>query len=338
MTIHIAINGFGRIRRSVIRALCEIKRQKKINVVAINKKKNINLIPYLLEYDTTQGKFPYKINKNGDILKINKDRIKILQYKKINQLSWKELKINIVLDCTGTYKKTKNRRKHLLSGIKKFLFSYPGNKNIDKIIVFGINHKNLKQTDNVISNASCTSNCAIPIIKILDDKFGVKHGFITIIHPSMNDQNIIDNYNNDLNLIRSSIHSIIPINTNLTKNITKILPTFKNKFTANAIRIPTTNVIASILNIFLKDKVNIYNVNSSLENASKKKLKRIMKYTELPLISNNFNHDSHSAIIDGRQNKTNNKNLVKILAWCDNEWGFANRMIDTTLVIASKFL
>lgn len=336
MTIRVAINGFGRIGRSVLRALYESSRRAEIVVVAINELAEPEGIAHLLKYDSSHGRFAWDVRLNGSLLQVGDDNIRLFHQSEINELPWKELGIDIVVDCSGVYGSREDGLMHLAAGAKKVLFSHPGTDDLDATVVYGVNHDDLKMEDNIVSNASCTTNCIIPIIKLLDDAFGIESGTVTTIHASMNDQPVIDAYHKDLRRTRAASQSIIPVDTKLAAGITRIFPKFKDHFEAISVRVPTTNVTAIDLSVTVRDDVCIEKVNALLRSAAQGHFRGIIDYTELPLVSMDFNHDPHSAIVDGTQTRVSSKHLIKTLVWCDNEWGFANRMLDTTLAMAAK--
>ena len=339
--VKVAINGFGRIGRNILRAIYETGRRTNIMVVAINELAELKVMAYLLKYDSSHGHFNFKIREKRDILQINNDNIKVLHQNCLKNLPWRELNVDVVLDCTGIYGTYEDGKAHIIAGAKKVLFSHSGSNDLDATVIFGVNEKNLKKTDCIVSNASCTSNCAIPVIKLIDDAFNIKSGMITIIHSAMNDQRVIDGYNNNCNdkrRTRAASQSIVPVDTGLLSGITRIFPKFNNCFDVIALRVPTINVTAIDLNIVVRQTVKTtHEINSLLQNAAYGKLNGIIDYIELPLVSIDFNHNPHSAIVDGTQTKVCCLNLIKILLWCDNEWGFANRMLDTTLAMVANF-
>jgi D-erythrose 4-phosphate dehydrogenase len=331
MTIRIAINGFGRIGRSVVRALYENNRTDTFSLVAINELAEPEGIAHLLKYDTAHGRFVCNVSQHNNTLTINNDNIALTHVDNISELPWQEHNIDIVLDCTGKYGTQADGQQHINQGAKQVLFSHPGTNDVDTTIIFGVNHKTLTSSDRVVSNGSCTTNCIVPVIKVIDDAFGVNSGTITTIHSSMHDQQVIDAYHKDLRLARAASQSIIPVDTKLAAGIERILPKFKGRFEAIAVRVPTVNVTAMDLSITVNEDVTIEDINLAIKSASKnnKDLLNVLAYTEEPLVSVDFNHDSHSCIVDGNQTRVSHKRLVKMLIWCDNEWGFANRMLDT---------
>lgn len=241
--------------------------------------------------------------------------------------------MDLVLDCTGVFGSQADGQEHIKAGAKKVLFSHPGASDLDNTIIYGVNHDTLTANHNVVSNGSCTTNCIVPIIKALDEAFGIDSGTITTIHSSMNDQQVIDAYHSDLRRTRAASQSIIPVDTKLHKGIERIFPKFSNKFEAISVRVPTVNVTAMDLSVTINTNVKVNDVNQTIVKASQCTLQGIVDYTEAPLVSIDFNHDPHSAIVDGTQTRVSNGHLVKMLVWCDNEWGFANRMLDTALAM-----
>ena len=333
MTIRIAINGFGRIGRSVLRALYESGRRAEIKVVAINELAEAEGMAHLLKYDSTHGRFDWDVRQERDVLYVGDDAIRLLHQKEINQLPWGDLGVDIVLDCSGIYGKRADGEMHLASGAKKVLFSHPGSSDLDATVIYGVNHQQLQPEHRIVSSGSCTTNCIIPVIKLLDDAFNIESGTVTTIHASMNDQQVIDAYHPDLRRTRAASQSIIPVDTKLAAGITRIFPKFCDRFEAISVRVPTINVTAIDLSVTVTQPVNVLDVNNVLQRAAKGSFRSIVDYTELPLVSIDFNHDPHSAIVDGTQTRVSGKHLIKTLVWCDNEWGFANRMLDTTLAM-----
>ncbi|KPD03542.1 erythrose-4-phosphate dehydrogenase [Moellerella wisconsensis] len=338
MAIRVAINGFGRIGRSVLRALYESGRRAEISVIAINELAEPEGIAHLLKYDSSHGRFAWDVRLNNDLLLVGDDQIRLFHRPEIAQLPWKELGIDIVLDCSGVYGSREDGLAHLASGAKKVLFSHPGSDDLDATVVYGVNHQTLTSNDKLVSNASCTTNCIIPVIKLLDDAFGIESGTVTTIHASMNDQPVIDAYHKDLRRTRAASQSIIPVDTRLAAGISRIFPQFKDHFEAISVRVPTINVTAIDLSVTVRDDVSVEEVNRLLRGAAADRFRGIIDYTELPLVSMDFNHDPHSAIVDGTQTRVSGKHLIKTLVWCDNEWGFANRMLDTTLAMVATDL
>jgi D-erythrose 4-phosphate dehydrogenase len=330
MTIRIAISGFGRIGRSVVRALYESGKRDIFTLVAINELAPAPGIAHLLKYDTTHGKFPFDVSQLDNKLVIDGDEVNLTHIEHLCHLPWKEQRIDVVLDCTGKFGSMAEGVSHLDQGAGKVLFSHPGGKDLDATIIYGINHQTLTANDKVVSNGSCTTNCIVPIIKVIDEAFGVESGSITTIHSSMHDQQVIDAYHKDLRRSRAASQSIIPVDTKLAAGIERILPQFKGRFEAIAVRVPTLNVTAMDLSLTVNHDASIIDINRAIQTAiTNNDLLGILDYTEEPLVSVDFNHDPHSCIVDGSQTRVSHKRLIKMLIWCDNEWGFAHRMLDT---------
>lgn len=336
--IRVAINGFGRIGRSVLRALFESQRQAQIQVVAINELASPEAMAHLLKYDSTHGTFAEHVSLQGECLSVAGQQIQLLHNREPSALPWAEFKVDIVLECTGRFSSVADAQMHIDAGAKKVLFSHPADPCVDHTVVYGVNEHMLNAASKVVSNGSCTTNCIVPVIQVLDEAFGVECGTITTIHSSMNDQQVIDAYHSDLRRTRAAGQSIIPVDTKLAKGVERILPKFAGKFEAIAVRVPTQNVTAMDLSVTLCKKVTVSDINQAIQAAVCGKLAGILSYTEEPLVSIDFNHNSHSSIIDGSQTRVSGQHLVKVLAWCDNEWGFANRMLDTTVLMSQMEL
>ena len=331
--IRVAINGYGRIGRSVLRALYESNKRDQIALVAINELAEPKAMVHLTRYDTTHGRFNYHVELVDDHMKVENDRILLLCEPQVSQLPWTQLGVDIVLETSGEFNDRKSCEQHLIAGAKKVLISNPASADVDLTVVYGVNQQQLKSTDTVISNASCTTNCVVPIIDVLDEHFGIKSGAITTIHSSMNDQQVIDAYHPDLRRTRAAGQSIIPVDTKLARGIERILPKMKNKFEAISVRVPTINVTAIDVSVTLEKKVNVDSVNRVLFEAANGRFAGIVGFTTEPLVSCDFNHDPRSSIVDGTQTRVSDGHLVKLLLWCDNEWGYANRMLDTSLMM-----
>ncbi len=331
--LKIAINGFGRIGRNVLRALYETGRNDQIKVVAINELASPAGILHLLKYDTAHGRFGFDAHLCGHSLVVAGDRIQLLHSESIHDLPWDALDVDIVLECTGVYGNRDAGLQHIQQGASKVLFSQPCQADVDATVIYGVNHEQLKASDTIVSNGSCTTNCIVPVINALDHAFEVESGTITTIHASMHDQQVIDAYHPDLRRTRAASQSIIPVDTKLSLGIERILPKFSGRFEAIAVRVPTINVTAMDLSVTVKQTVDIEDVNRVFKNATVGKLQGILDYTEEPLVSVDFNHDPHSSIVDGTQTRVSHKQLIKTLVWCDNEWGFAHRMLDTAWVM-----
>lgn len=327
--IRAAINGYGRIGRSVLRALYESNRCEQIQVVAINEPADCKTIAHLTKYDSTHGRFPGTVEVSGDVLTVNGDAISVFHHEDIQQLPWAELKIDVVLECSGTFADREMAELHLLAGAKKVVFSQPAEPTVDATIVMGVNENKLTGHETIISNASCSTNCVVPVIKTLHEAFDVDGGVITTIHSAMNDQPVIDAYHHtDLRKTRAAIQSIIPVDTELARGIDRMLPHLSGCFEAQAMRVPTINVSVIDLSVLLKTDVDTTTVNRVLQQAANGSLVGILGYTEEPLASCDFNHDPRSGIVDASQTRVSRQRLVKVLIWFDNEWGYANRMVE----------
>ena len=339
--MRIAINGYGRIGRCVLRACFERKDTADLSIVSINELADHEAISYLTKFDSTHGLFPgsvdYKASDDSTCsqLLINNEKIDLYNIKKIADLPWSEQNIDILLECTGTITSKKIASKHNLAGAKKVILSNPGESDIPAI-VFGVNHQQDICKELIISAASCTSNALIPVLSTLDKLFGIENGVITTIHASMHDQPVIDAYHSkDLRRNRAASQSIIPVDTALAEGIGRVLPKLSGKFVAQALRVPVNNVSALNLTANLSTPVTLENINSCLQEASDQDLEGVLGYTNEPLASCDFNHDFHSGIVDANQTRVSNGNTINILIWFDNEWAFANRMIDIALYLKS---
>ncbi|WP_461517267.1 type I glyceraldehyde-3-phosphate dehydrogenase [Porticoccus sp.] len=327
--IRAAINGYGRIGRSVLRALYESDGRDCIQVVAINEPADCKTIAHLTKYDSTHGRFPGTVEVDNDVLTVNGDNIAIFHCEDIRNLPWDELRVDVVLECSGTFADRATAEHHLQAGAKKVLFSQPAEASVDATVVLGINEHLLTGRETVISNASCSTNCVIPVIDALHRVFGVEGGVITTIHSAMNDQPVSDAYHHtDLRKTRAAMQSIIPVDTGLARGIDRLLPELSGRFEAQAMRVPTLNVSAIDLSILLNSDVDAASVNRVLAEAAEQRLAGILGYTDEPLASCDFNHDPRSGIVDAGQTRVSQRRLVKVLVWFDNEWGYANRMVE----------
>jgi D-erythrose 4-phosphate dehydrogenase len=332
MTYTIAINGYGRIGRCVVRALYESDRfSHMLNLAAVNEIACAETLFHLTRHDSTHGRFPLPVEKTGQGMRIGNDVIHLFQEKNIVNLPWKDLGVDMVLDCTGVYNDREAAALHLLSGAGKVIYSHPGKDEMDATIVYGVNHHTLKKEHTVISNASCTTNCLIPILHVLDTHLGIESGVTTTIHSAMHDQPVIDAYNKDLRKTRSALQSIIPVSTSLAKGIARILPHLAGRFETLAIRVPTVNVSMMDITVLVNRVTHAREVNDLLGHASENALSGILGVSDEQLVSCDFNHDPRSAVIDLPQTRVSGHRLVKIQAWFDNEWAYANRMLDTTI-------
>jgi D-erythrose 4-phosphate dehydrogenase len=328
--IRVAINGYGRIGRSVLRALYESGARDSVQVVAINELADSKTIAHLTRYDSTHGRFNGAIEESEHSLSINGDSIEILHQQHLDQLPWRALDIDLVLECSGSFSDRETAEMHLSSGAKRVLFSQPAEPTVDATIVYGINQHLLSAEQTIVSAASCSTNCVVPVIKVLNDSFGIEGGVITTIHSAMNDQPVIDAYHHtDLRKTRAAMQSIIPVDTGLALGIDRLLPELTGRFQAQAMRVPTVNVSAIDLSVMLNTEVDSASINAALEAAAVGELAGVLGYTEEPLASCDFNHDPRSGIVDASQTRVSQQKLVKVLIWFDNEWGYANRMLDT---------
>jgi len=327
--IRVAINGYGRIGRSVLRALYESNGCQTIQIVAINEPADCKTIAHLTKYDSTHGRFLGSVEVEGDVLTVNGDVIVVFHHDDIQQLPWGNLEIDVVLECSGTFADRETAEQHLSAGAKKVIFSQPAESTVDATIVLGVNELQLTGEETIISNASCSTNCVVPVIKTLHEAFEVEGGVITTIHSAMNDQPVIDAYHHtDLRKTRAAIQSIIPVDTELARGIDRMLPELSGCFEAQAMRVPTINVSAIDLSVLLKSNVDVAAVNQALKAVADGPLAGILGYTEEPLASCDFNHDPRSGIVDASQTRVSQQRLVKVLIWFDNEWGYANRMVE----------
>ncbi|MGL5741660.1 MAG: type I glyceraldehyde-3-phosphate dehydrogenase [Legionella sp.] len=323
MTIRVAINGYGRIGRCILRAIFESKKQNEIEVVAINDLSAIDTAAHLTRYDTTHGHFASDVRVAGNMIIIDGHQIKIIAERNPLNLPWKELNIDLVLECTGFFTDRDKAMQHITAGAKKVLISAPG-KNVDATIVYGVNHHTLKASDLVVSNASCTTNCLAPVVKPLHDGLGIEHGLLNTVHAYTNDQMLLDGTHEDLRRARAAAHSIIPTKTGAAAAVGLVLPELAGKLDGFAMRVPVLNVSVIDLTFTAKRETTVTEVNDIVRQAKS----RILQINDDPLVSCDFNHNHASAIFDTTQTKVFG-NLVKIVAWYDNEWGFSNRMIDT---------
>ena len=328
MVFNIAINGYGRIGRNILRALYESK-NKDLKIVAINDLGDIKTNSYLTKYDSVHGRFFGDVSISDNNLLINGDKIEIFTKKNPEELPWRSLGIDLVLECTGCFTNREKSEAHLKAGAKKVLISAPAGNNV-KTIVFGVNENIILPNDKIISNASCTTNCLAPLIKVLNDAIGIERGLMVTVHPYTNDQNLTDNYHKDLYRARAATQSMIPTQTGAAAAIGLVLPELNGKLNGYAIRVPTINVSIIDFTFDAKKIVSASEVNKIIREAAKVNMKRILNYNDQPLVSIDFNHDPHSSIFDASQTRVVDR-LIKIVSWYDNEWGFSNRMLDTAL-------
>ncbi len=332
MTIKVAINGYGRIGRNVLRAHYEGGKKHDIEIVAINDLGDAKTNAHLTQYDTAHGKFPGTVSVEGDYMVVNGDKIRVLANRNPAELPWGELGVDVVMECTGFFTTKEKASAHLAGGAKKVIISAPGGKDVDATIVYGVNHNVLKATDTVISNASCTTNCLAPLVKPLHEKLGVVTGLMTTVHAYTNDQVLTDVYHEDLRRARSATQSMIPTKTGAAAAVGLVMPELNGKLDGFAIRVPTINVSLVDLSFVAARETTVDEVNAILKAASEGELKGILDYNTAPLVSVDFNHNPASSTFDATLTKVSG-NLVKVSSWYDNEWGFSNRMLDTTVAL-----
>jgi glyceraldehyde 3-phosphate dehydrogenase len=333
MTVKVAINGYGRIGRNVLRALYESGRNREIAVAAVNDLGDSKTNAHLTRYDTAHGPFPGTVSVDGDYMVVNGDRIRVLAKRNPAELPWRDLGVDVVLECTGLFTSKEKAGAHLQGGAKKVIISAPGGKDVDATIVYGVNHQSLKASHTVISNASCTTNCLAPLVKPLHERLGVLHGLMTTIHAYTNDQVLTDVYHEDLRRARSATQSMIPTKTGAAAAVGLVLPELNGKLDGFAVRVPTINVSVVDLTFTAARATTVEEVNGILKAASAGELEGILGYNTDPLVSVDFNHNPLSSIFDSTQTRVIGGTLVKVLSWYDNEWGFSNRMLDTTLAL-----
>jgi glyceraldehyde 3-phosphate dehydrogenase len=336
MTIKVAINGYGRIGRNVLRAHYEGGKKHDIQIVAINDLGKPETNAHLTQYDTAHGKFPGTVTVDGDYMVVNGDRIRVLANRNPAELPWGELGVDVVLECTGFFTSKEKAAAHLAGGAKKVVISAPGGKDVDATVVYGVNQGILKASDTVISNASCTTNCLAPVAKVLHEAIGIESGLMTTIHAYTNDQVLTDVYHEDLRRARSATMSMIPTKTGAAAAVGLVLPELNGKLDGFAMRVPTINVSVVDLTFSAKKATSVDEVNKLLKAAAEGPMKGVLGYNTAQLVSIDFNHDSHSSVFDSTQTRVSpDGKLVKILSWYDNEWGFSNRMLDTTVALMS---
>jgi glyceraldehyde 3-phosphate dehydrogenase len=333
MTIKVAINGYGRIGRNILRALYESGRTHEIQIVAINDLGDAATNAHLTRYDTAHGRFNAEVSVEGEYMIINGDKIRVLAKRNPAELPWGELGVDVVLECTGLFTSKAKASAHIAAGAKKVIISAPGDKDVDATVVYGVNHSILKAEHTVISNASCTTNCLAPLVKPLHEKIGVVHGLMTTIHAYTNDQVLTDVYHSDLRRARSATMSMIPTKTGAAIAVGLVLPELNGKLDGFSVRVPTINVSLVDLSFVAARATSIEEINGILKAASENELKGVLAYNTEPLVSIDFNHTPASSTYDSTQTRVIGGTLVKVLSWYDNEWGFSNRMLDTTLAL-----
>ncbi|MGJ3493474.1 Glyceraldehyde-3-phosphate dehydrogenase [Piscirickettsia salmonis] len=331
MTIRVAINGYGRIGRNVLRALYESNRRDDIQIVAINDLGDASINAHLTQYDTAHGRFNANVTVDGTHMIVNGDSIQILSERNPESLPWDTMNIDVVYECTGLFTKREKAAMHITAGAKKVIISAPGT-DVDATIVYGVNDKTLKASDQIISNASCTTNCLAPLVKPLYETVGIEQGLMTTIHAYTNDQKLTDVYHSDVRRARSATQSMIPTSTGAAKAVGLVLPELAGRLDGFAMRVPTINVSVVDLTFTASRDTTVGEVNQILKSAAEGELKGILDYNSAPLVSVDFNHCPASSTFDATQTRVSGR-LVKVLSWYDNEWGFSNRMLDTTMAL-----
>ena len=334
MTINIGINGYGRIGRNILRALyeSELNDHKELKIVAINDVGDNSVSAHLTKYDSAHGKFNKEVTADSNFMYVDSDKINITSERDPSKINWGKYGVDVVYECTGKFNSKEDTEIHIKNGAKKVIISAPG-KNVDATIVCGVNEGILSKEHTIISNASCTTNCIAPVIKVLNDVIGVEHGLITTIHSFTNDQRLTDANHTDLRRARAATLSMIPTKTGAAKNVGLVIPELEGKLDGLAVRIPTVNVSVVDLVIRTKKNTSIDEINQILLNASRNEMKNIVAFNDIPLVSTDFNHNPASSIYDSNLTKVMDDRLVKVYVWYDNEWGFSNRMLDVTLAL-----
>ena len=331
MTVKVAINGFGRIGRLVLRAILESNR-KDIKVVAINDLGSVDTNAHLLSYDSVHGKLDEKISVENGSIKTPHGIIEVFSERKPEQLPWKKLDIDVALECTGLFTKKDDASKHIIAGAKKVLISAPG-KDVDYTVVYGVNDKGLNSSHNIVSNASCTTNCLAPVAQVLNELVGIESGFMTTVHAFTGDQPVLDTLHSDLRRARAASSSMIPTSTGAAKAVGLVLPELIGKLDGTAVRVPTANVSMVDLTFYSKRDTSVEEINGAMKKASEGSLSGVLTYNDQPLVSIDFNHNPASSNFDSTQTQVVQGKLVRILSWYDNEWGFSNRMSDVAVLM-----
>ena len=333
MTIKVGINGYGRIGRNILRALYESKRTNEIEIIAINDLGDTNTNAHLTQYDTAHGIFPGTVTVENDNMIINGDKVRVLSERDPSKLPWGKLGVDVVIESTGFFTSKAKAQAHINGGAKKVIISAPGGSDVDATVVYGVNENVLRSTHTVISNASCTTNCLAPVVKVLHENIGILSGVMTTVHAYTNDQVLTDVYHTDLRRARSATMSMIPTKTGAAAAVGLVLPELNGLLDGYAVRVPTINVSMVDLSFSAARETTIEEINSLMKQASEGPLKGVLEYNDVPLVSVDFNHNPASSIYDSELSKVINGNLIKVVAWYDNEWGFSNRMLDTTIAL-----
>lgn len=333
MAIRVAINGYGRIGRNVLRALYEASRTDEIEIVAINDLGDANTNAHLTRYDSAHGKFPGTVEVKDDAMFVNGDRIQVCSERDPSKLPWGDLGVDVVHESTGFFASKEKSEAHLKAGAKKVVISAPAGNDIDATIVYGVNHNTLSADDKIISNASCTTNCLAPLVKPIHDAIGVESGIMTTIHAYTNDQVLTDVFHSDLRRARSATQSMIPTKTGAAAAVGLVMPELNGKLDGYAVRVPTINVSLVDLTFHAARDTSVEEINDVVKAASEGALQGVLAYNDEPLVSIDFNHNPASSIFESSQTKVIDGKMVKVLSWYDNEWGFSNRMLDTTIAL-----
>lgn len=328
MTIRVAINGYGRIGRNILRAHFEGKKYPKIEIVAINDLGDVTTNAHLTRYDSTHGKFPGEVTVLGTDMVVNNKRIKVTAERDPKKLPWRELQIDVVFECTGFFTTKEKAAGHIEAGAKKVIISAPGT-GVDATVVYGVNHHTLKATDTIISNASCTTNCLANVVKPIHEAIGIERGLMNTIHAYTNDQHLLDVYHSDLRRARAAGLSMIPTKTGAASAVGLVLPELNGKLDGFSVRVPTANVSVVDFTFIVNRQTSADEIHEVIQKAANGPLKDVLAVNDEPLVSIDFNHHPASAIFDMAHTKVSNT-LVKVMAWYDNEWGFSNRMLDVT--------
>jgi glyceraldehyde 3-phosphate dehydrogenase len=336
MSIKMAINGFGRIGRNILRAAYENNKNKDLQIVAINDLTDIETNAHLLKYDSVHGRFPAEVNIQGNDLVVNGDKIRVCAERDPQKLPWKELGVDLVLECTGLFTEREKANVHLKAGAKKVLISAPAGKDVDATIVYGVNHQILKPEHTIVSNGSCTTNCLAPLAKTLHDALKIKRGLMVTVHAYTNDQRLTDSAHKDLRRARAAAVSIIPSKTGAAAAIGLVIPELAGKLDGYALRVPVPNVSIVDLTIEVEKHASVDEINAIMRQAAEGPLKGVLEYTEEELVSVDYNHFPASSTFDATQTRVIDKSLIKVISWYDNEWGFSNRMLDVARLMGKK--
>jgi len=331
MTVKVAINGFGRIGRLVLRAIIESGR-KDIEVLGLNDLGPVETNAHLFRYDTVHGRFPGTVQTKGDQMDVGRGFMKVTAERDPSKLPWKDLGVDIALECTGLFTAKDKASAHLAAGAKRVLISAPGT-DVDLTVVYGVNHQKLEKSHTVVSNASCTTNCLAPVVHVLHNAFGIQHGYMTTIHSYTGDQPTLDTMHKDLYRARAAALNMIPTSTGAAKAVGLVLPELNGKLDGVSIRVPTPNVSVIDFKFVAKKNTSKDEINEAIKRASEQQLKGILSYTNAPNVSSDFNHDPHSSVFHMDQTKVMEGNFVRVMSWYDNEWGFSNRMADTSVAM-----